>query len=373
MKIEEGSIYLYYLFDIANEIRLEKVEKVFGKKPVESSFTYNRVTPKQVSYSQAPLLVKLGNRSKELAGKKYDYKLSAKIYDFGAISFRLSFPLGGDFSTLVSISELLNENSEIEKDLRKELEKLKSELKESIIAPAPEPLSEDYLIFHIKKSDEASVSSFFENNRSLFAKILRSDSGPLSNSLVSDSLKNCLSYFSSDLTIIDWNCCIILDENDVSDVLEIIEFANIELLELRNYDLFLEKELVEVYQSIDSQNSRPWFIPTISPFSNVLKKLEKTRLDVLELIEKVENTVKLSGDPYLVKIYRTSSECFRIKEWKSNVSSKLEIMEDFYHTFTDRLQNDRLLLLEFLMLLIFLVEFILIIISFISGDGSGVL
>jgi uncharacterized Rmd1/YagE family protein len=104
-----------------------------------------------------------------------------------------------------------------------------------------------------------------------------------------------------------------------------------------------------------------------------LKKLEKTRLDVLELIEKVENTVKLSGDPYLVKIYRTSSECFRIKEWKSNVSSKLEIMEDFYQTFTDRLQNDRLLLLEFLMLLIFLVEFILIIISFISGDGSGVL
>lgn len=373
MKIEEGSIYLYYLFDIANEIRLEKVEKVFGKKPVESRFTYDRVTPKQVYYSQPPLLVKLGNRSKEISGKKHDYKLSAKIYDFGAISFRLSFPLSGDFSNLVSLSELLNGNPDLEKDLKKELEKLKTELKDALIAPNSVLVSEDYLIFHIKKSDESSVSSFFEKNRSDFAKILRSDSGSLSESLISDSLKNCLSYFSSDLTIIDWNCCIILDANDVSDTLEIIEFANIELLELRNYDSFLEKELGEIYSSVDSQNSKPWFIPAVSPFSRILKKLEKTRLDVLEVVEKVENTVKLSGDPYLVKIYRTASESFRIKEWKSNVSSKLEIMEDFYQTFTDRLQTDRLLLLEFLMLLIFLVEFVLIIVSFLNGDASGVL
>ncbi len=374
MKIEDGRIYLYYLFDIASEIRLEKLEKVFGRKPIESQFSYDRVTPKQVSYSQPPLLVKLGNKTKELSGKKFDYKLSAKIYDFGAISFRLSFTIPQTLDDLVSLSELLNENLEIEKDVKKELEKLKIELKEVLISSVPNDISEDYLVFHIKKSDVSAISpSFTEQNQLLLAQIIRSDSGNLSESLVKESLKNSLSYFNTDLTLVDWNCSIIFDSNEISDTLEIIEFANIELLELRVYDAFLEKELDEIYSSVDSQNDRPWFLLALSPFSPTIKKLEKTRLDVLQVIDKVENTVKLSGDPFLVKVYRTCSESFRVKEWKSNVSQKLEIMEDFYQTLTDRTQTDRLLLLEFLMLLIFLVEFILIIISFFSGDVSAVL
>ncbi|MBI5223065.1 hypothetical protein HY990_01455 [Candidatus Micrarchaeota archaeon] len=362
MDVKQGWVYLYYVFDIANEIRLEKLEKVFGKRPVESQFTYKRITPNHVSYSQPPLSIKLGTRQKDLGdGVKLNFRISAKFYDFGAVSFKLSFPFSGTFAELTKISARINGNSDLEKDIRHELERIKAEIQDVLVGPAPNTLYEDYIVFHIQTLEKpAPALDFVTQNANALAKIIRSDSGELSDSLVKETLRNSLSYYVDDLVILDWSAALILDPFEITDTLEIIEFATIEALELRVYDSVLESELEKTYASIDKVNSQPWFILAIEPFSPVLMRLEATRMDVVEIIDKVENTLKLVGDPYPVRVYRSAAESFRIKEWKSNVKDKLDTMEEFYDTLVGRIQTNRLLLLEFFMLLIFLVEFVLL-------------
>ena len=107
MKIKDGSIILYFSFDIASEIQLDKLEKVFGKKPAEAQLAYTKLTPKYIQYTQAPYIIRMGEKQLTIGDKKFDFKLSAKLYDFGVVNVKLVTPFSGDLEDLVKISDKL--------------------------------------------------------------------------------------------------------------------------------------------------------------------------------------------------------------------------------------------------------------------------
>src|SRR2546425_1031290 len=67
------------------------------------------------------------------------------------------------------------------------------------------------------------------------ARILRSERAPLSAQEVNDALGHRISFGSEDVAVIDWDGALIADR-DADDVRAVLEFANVELLEMRYLD-----------------------------------------------------------------------------------------------------------------------------------------
>jgi hypothetical protein len=362
MKIKDGHIYAYYSFDVAAELQLDKLEKVFGKKPVESQLAFTRLTPKYVQYAQPPYLIKLGEKQVELSpGNKYSFNVTAKLYDFGVVSIRLSMKFSGEMDDLIKLSELLVENKEAEKEVTKQMDRIKKEIADVLVKPVETSTFEDYIIFYVKEFEKrVPVKDLVEKSAHKIASILRSETEELNEEQVKDTLKTSVSYFTDDVVFVDWNAAFIYDPRDAVDTLEVLEYANIELLELRTYDTMLDKEIDKAYDRMALAKSKPWYLIGVEPFSPTLDRLEEVRLDITQVMEKVENALKLVGDPYLAKVYRAASESFRLSEWKAGLKEKLDIMEDFYDTLVNRIQTSRFLVLDTTIVLLIVLEIALL-------------
>ncbi|MCX8202633.1 MAG: hypothetical protein N3G74_02415 [Candidatus Micrarchaeota archaeon] len=360
MKIKDGKIYIYYAFDIASEILLEKLEKVFGKKPVESQIQYTRLTPRYIQYTQPPYLITIGEKQIEISkDKKMQFKITAKLYDFGVVSLRFSTPISSSLDELATISNELVDNQALEKEAYKQIERIKKEISEALIKPIEKPHFEDYIVFVIKEFEKkVKVSEITSEYGEKIAAVLRAETETISSSQVRDTLKASISYFEDDVVIVDWNAAFIFDPRDSFDTLEVLEYANIELLELRTYDDLLDKEIDIAYDEISPSKSALAFV-ALDPFSKTLNKLEEVKLDVTQVIERVENALKLVGDPYLAKVYSAAADSFKLSKWKESVRGKLDIIEGFYNTIVNRIQNIRMLILEAMIVLLFIVDIII--------------
>ena len=204
------------------------------------------------------------------------------------------------------------------------------------------------------------MKDLVEKSALKIASILRSEKEELNEEQVKDTLKTSVSYFTDDVVFVDWNAAFIYDPRDAIDTLEVLEYANIELLELRTYDELLDKEIDRSYDRMALAKARPWYRISIDPFSPTLDRLEEVRLDITQVMEKVENALKLVGDPYLAKVYRAASDSFHLNEWKVGLKEKLDIMEDFYDTLVNRIQTSRFLVLDITVMILIVLEIILL-------------
>ncbi len=96
-------------------------------------------------------------------------------------------------------------------------------------------LVEDYAIFQIDGlSPEVPVDKIVTDYRQTLAQILRAETHAISEDEVGDAMSRRIS-FGDDLTVVDWNSAIVIDP-DADDIVAILEFANVELMEMRNLD-----------------------------------------------------------------------------------------------------------------------------------------
>jgi hypothetical protein len=174
---------------------------------------------------------------------------------------------------------------------------------------------------------------------------------------MSEALKNPLSYYDNDLTLIDWNTALIFDLNASYDVPDVIEFALIQLLELRLYDHMLDKIIDSAYDSLPPLRYR------IFPFSRALENIARIKLDISEIVDRLFYHLKLIGDVYLAKVYETASRRFYVEHWKSAVRSKLATIESIYRESWSRIQTNRMILLELAIVVLFIIDIILILIE----------
>lgn len=351
--IKNGAVMIYYCFDIANEIHLDRVETVFGKKPKESKLDFSRITPSYVQYRAPPLLVKLGE--KNINNKKF--VVEAKIYDFGVVSIRFWTPVSGSMDMLKKITSSFSMENWLEKEARNYLEKLKCEIETAIDKhhTIVKEFAEDYIIVEVNKFNiPVTAKELVENHRQEIGQMLRCEKTELDESQIADSLKQPLSYSKKDLVLIDWNAAFIYDTKHNYDVIDIIEYAVIELLELRTYDSVLDAVLDKAYT--DVLKKKKGF--SLSPYSKTMDYLVEVKLEISDIIEKVENSLKLVGDIYLAKVYAVTAERFYHEKWRKSVEKKMETVEHIYSTTTGRMWDRKLLLVEIFMTLFFVLWFV---------------
>ena len=141
-------------------------------------------------------------------------------------------------------------------------------------------------------------------------------------------LLDAIGYFRGDLIVIDTEAAFIYDD-EYQDILDFFEFANIQHLELRYFDRTLEQQLNYIYEGRVRKVPLKAYFPFIGTLSKgPVDDLDKLKVDISVIAERLEGSIKLAGEPYYSELYSLLVEKRELKNLKDAIDKKLEIIKD---------------------------------------------
>ena len=185
------------------------------------------------------------------------------------------------------------------------------------------------------------------------ARLLRSERDALSEQEIADAMSTRVSFGRDDVAIVDWSAALLVDR-EPDDVRSVLEFANLQLLEVRFLDAALDRALDRSYEVV----SKPRRFGALGPSwsRRELAEIGSFEVEGAILFERVGNAIKLVGDQYLARVYRAASQRFRLAEWNAGVLRKLETIESLYRKVQDRASGARAEALEWIIIALIAIE-----------------
>jgi hypothetical protein len=256
-------------------------------------------------------------------------------------------------------------------------EELRKTVKPAIAYPYPAfERPEVYTLILIASSEpRLDAEDFMTKLRKQTAGLLRGelDWQSFSDKEVEDALKFYLTYSDEDIVIVDWYSALISGAVEYTDELvRMIEVAKIQLLELKTYDELLDRRVEHAYDSLRGAFARPrmgitWRSSPYSDLARTASELAELRVEVMDYVGSLRNILKYTGEWYLGKLYRITSERFRIADWLGLVDKKLDQLQELYAMAMERVDVHRAMTLEFLVVLLIATIIALEIIMIVQG------
>ena len=346
-QIKKGTCYVQLAYDVAFSIDLIKVESRVRETTQRGSFKHKRRAPEYFRYEPAPVRFSQNADPVEVGGHRTSPLADIVIYDFGGISVIYSIPLEGPLSRLLTLSSELYENPILKEDARRRIEQLLQALAPAMTKPSITGFVEDYVVFQIETLDASnSVTEFVNTHTQELAQILRAEITPLSEDEVRDSLSHRISFSTEDVAVVDWNGAIVIDR-EPDDTLAVLEFANMELMEMRYLDSRLDNALTLAHETLTGRSANRF------PFGSnpaELQRVARWQVESAMLFEGVNNALKLLGDQYLARLYRLAAERFHLSDWDATIIRKLETLNDIYGKISDQVASRRMEALEWIII-----------------------
>jgi len=358
--VTAGHVTALRLFDIANAIDLAAAEKLWSLQARQGQRSRLMGTPpKAVSFGVPPLSLLLPPVTLTLAGEPVEAQVSARLYEFGAVTLAVRVPaeaLGWE-----AFSALVNEvDAEIGPQAattlwRDLLAQLRAAVGKALDRPAASTLEEDYLVATVQLFSEPVAASALGREIDL-VPLLSGEQRHLAEGARADLLRRRFSYYADDLVVLTWDRAFIYEPRRDTDVADVIEVANAQLLEMRYYDELLDDELPRMYDLVEA--TRRW---SFSPrrFASLARRLYTLVAEVTELTEKVDNALQVTEDVYLARVYTAALDQFRVKLVSAAVDRKLAIIRDTYQALYDESASARAGLMEMAIVVLILVEVVL--------------
>lgn len=356
MNIKSGQIYAFYAFDVGYEIDLQKTSLIL-KTELARKLAKKKIAPTYIQYQTPPLIIALGEHSFKLLNTDMRAEVTAKVFDFGAISIAFRMPFSSLLSELNKYSTALIYDVDLGVEAKRLLDELFLKIKPAVKKPAISEIIEDYFMFQVTEFEKEITAKDLRKDYGVnIAKALRFELGEISEVEINESLKNPVSYYENDIVITDWNAAFVYDR-DYEDTIDVLEFLNVELVELRFNDSLLDKRLIELYDKI--YESRRYFTYLLNPYDKTIRTISELKVEVSVLFERIDNTIKLIGDIYLAKVYNLTSDRFHFDKWEKSIEKKLAAIESIYNILNNRLATTRAETLETIIIILIAVEIIL--------------
>lgn len=358
LKIHTGICHLLYAYDIGMSTDLAKcLDRVTLLGGSTTLSNRNRRAPKYFGYDPQPLTIIQEAALPAVGTYAVSPSVTLTFYDFGAVSIGYEIGFAGDLEDVRELSIEIEKNNALRKDSRRRAEDIMRVLGDAVDHPLVAAPVEDYSIFEIKDfSLSCPTGELPKRAKGVLAQIMRAESQVLSEQESSDSLACCITYGLDDITLIDWNAAMIFDR-DADDVCAVLEFANVELLELRFLDYQLDASLDRSYELTSRPRNLSRWLPGWTARS--IRQISRMQLEGAILFERVSNAPKLLGDQFLARVYRLAAQRFHVSEWNSSILRKLDTIEDFYQSIHSRAAGHRLELLEWVIIILILIEVII--------------
>jgi hypothetical protein len=340
-------------FDVCEEIRLDELRQILGARTVDTSFKhmapgYVRFQRPPVEEALEPLVLESGER---LQGE-------IKYFDYGVVSVVFELPFSGDWNNLVQLSSRwvwdTNFESLATRIVKEKLERATPALVKPYTA---EWLREDYFIFHLREIAGAPTAlDLLTAQGDYISQVVRGETQALSDGERQEILQSRISYYPNDLAVIGWNAAFIYDTpSGAETAIQLLQYANSQLLEFRHYDELLTKQLEVVYDFLDRGGRGLW---SRWRTARAASKLHTVLLDVSELTERVDNAIKFLSDMFSARLYKLAASKVGVPDYKDLVQEKLQTAEDLYRFMVDEFNQSRAFVLELMVVIILIIELV---------------
>jgi hypothetical protein len=345
--------YALFAYDIGMAVQLHAAARLVHGDQRLGAADRSRPMPRYLAFKNPPL--RLTQRGDEIpvGGARTSAVVELVVFDFGAVSVTYRLSQAGDLSEALALSAALDESPALFAESKRRVQALLEVIAPAVTRPQVADLVEDYLIFQIGEPGrgEPDPAARIQANRPLVAQILRSERRALSPLEVDDALASRIGYEAGEEAVIDWNAAVLF-QKEIQDILPVLEYVNVELLELRWLDSQLDQVLDRSYEALAGKGSGQsgWrrTFPLIP--DREIRAVARLQMDGALLFEGVTNALKLVGDQYLARLYRMVAQRMRMPEWHANILRKLHVAESIHEKLSDQAARQRLEALEWIII-----------------------
>ena len=342
--IEHGAFRALFVYDVADSIDLRLLRTVRGEGVARAPLQLRREASSEfIQYPVPPLIVRLPDLEDPRA------TVRAKIFDFGVVSIRISVPFDGvPWEAFAAETRRLRGDPALVAQARAALDDVLAEIRSALDAPH-ELLVEDYFIFEVERfSPPATARALTGDHGAALARLLLFEDRPLVEVEQNEALRLAHSYYPDDLSVVQWDAAFVYDRAESAEAVEdILEFANSQLVEFRTYDALLDVELDAIYRAKSGMRVRS---------GERAARVRQLLVDVLELTDRTANALKIIGDAYYARLYRSVASRLGLSDWQRQIDAKLRSVSEMYRVFVDEAQAARSHTLEIVVIVLVAIE-----------------
>ncbi len=354
--IARGTAHAFFAFEVGRAIDLEEARGRLGAKPNHAQLHHRRRAPREFEFRPQPLRIFRDSEPLTIGRFASEPSVDSVLFDFGAISIGYRFPLDGPLEEIGKLNEAIADKSTLVEDARRRVAELVHAAGTAIRQPAVHDPVETYVVVQVEAFTEpVSPAALVTDHAAEIAHLLRGAGEELAAEEVADAITRRVSFGVHDVTFVDWGGALVVDPTP-EDVLTVLEFANVELVEMQFLDQRLDGALDQAYEMLEKRRLsrvwRPW------QASRELRAIGELQVENALLFEGVNNALKLVGDQFLARVYRAASERFHMAEWDATILRKLGALEGIYVKMSDVANALRIEALEWIVIILITFEIV---------------
>jgi hypothetical protein len=347
-----GSLWILRLYDIADEINLEVLRSSLGIEPKREP-VFRHPSPEYVRFERPPVVERL---DPVLLDGSHRFEVELNYYEYGVVSIKLELPFESDWPRLTELASQWTSAHELESQAAQIVRRCVQRAQAALVKPYENWLSEDYSIIHLNDVDPPlTAAQLIAEHGADIARIVRGEQAALSTAETDEILSSKMSYYPDDLLVVGWSAAFLHDTmEDAAPTIQLLEYANTQLLEFRYYDAVLSQLLKDVYRLLDQKRG---FFARWSLASKA-QHLNKIRLDIRELTERVDTSIKFLSDMFSARLYRLAAAKVGVEDYRRLVDEKLHTAGELYEFMKDEFHQSRGFMLEVLVVIILIIELV---------------
>jgi hypothetical protein len=353
-----GLFRLLFLYDVAESIDLVKLRGMLGERGGAVEQAFPRRTPGYVRFEHPPI-VEPAEFVSICPG--VSATCPVKYYAFGAIVIQAELPFETDWNSLVEQGARWMEAPDVEPRIRELARRRLAQIGTAVNRPTEDWLQESYLVIEIheirdEEGKQLTADELVASHGEKLVQLIRGETRPLAPKALEESLQSSLSYYPSDLVVIGPHGAVVYDgAEDAAAVTQILEYAKMQLLEFRFYDRFMTRVLAEFYTTLERKRNAllaRWTLPREA------QRFNTTRLDVMDLTERIDNAIKFVSDIYYARVYRLAATRMGVQDYRNLVDQKLHTFGELYDFMVDQFNETRSFVLEVLVAILAVLDVI---------------
>jgi hypothetical protein len=351
-----GHVTALFLFDVADAIDLDVLRRQVAATAIAPLST-KPPAPAYLQYAQPPIVI---DGAAIGVPDAHGFRVRFKTFDYGVISVALTRALPASWPDLLESGIGWHDSATLGTDAEALCRQLLERVSTAVSRGRAGFLNEDYLVFTIHPDEECPDSTtLVARHGQTIAQLLRGERATLSEQEREAVLSHRISYYTTDVVIPTWSSALVYDtEEGAHGALEILEFANSQLLEFRYYDQLLDAELARIYASLQQTGG----VRTLfgRRYTRAARQVHAFFIDVNELADKTENALKIAGDVYAARLFGLAAARLGLDRWKGNVNDKLKTLDDIYRFAVEYTGMARGEFLELTVVVLILLEILLL-------------
>lgn len=344
------------LHDLGAEVDLDRVSRVLGRPAHHAPLVANSAAP---PYSTFPQPKEVAFPWEEAPG--VGATVEVRVHAVGAVAVRFRWEVeAGALADLRSLAAPpAGVPGGIDAAAAQVVERVRRELAPALHAPYVTKVApERYLAYCVQGSADEAARLLAQERGWVAALVADEPRETRLPARLEASFRHLLQQDDGHAVIPGWDHAVILaPPGRYEDMLDVMELANLELLEFRTYDAYLDERLERAVEAVDRLWARGGWLRSAR---TALQDISRVRAEVTRLTDNLHDTGKVFGDWYTAQLHQRLQARFHLPSWERAIKAKTDALEDMFHLAQEEANHRRSLILEVMVVLLFVLDLLIL-------------